>query len=107
MVKWGILPVGAIRWVDEFADKDGQRFTKVQQQDIACSVGEMHGGGVGSRRVVGIQRVSFHPIHERDNLVGAAYIDVVVQASVTKKLHANAGREVERRIGTQQAPDTE
>ena len=91
----------------QFPDEDGGSCTKIQHQHVAHPMRKMYGGGVRSCWVVGVQGVTFHSVHERDNLVGTPHIDVVVQASVTKKLHTHPRREVERGVCAQQSPDTE
>lgn len=51
-----------------------------------------------------MQYITIHPIEQGDHLVFAADIDVVVHLSVTEEFHANAGSEVESRVGADQTP---
>lgn len=62
---------------------------------------------VGGSGIVGVQHIAIDAIRQRDHLIASADIDVVPQVTIREKLHANARREIERRIGAHEPPGAE
>lgn len=79
----------------DFAHEHGLRAAEVEQQHVADPMFDADTHAVRRRRVVGVQHLALHAVHEIEGLILSAHVHVIAEDAVQQEFHAHTRGEVE------------